>query len=62
MYSYHDYPKYSDSENADFALFKLIKPTNLDIKMQLASMWSISCNIQHLVQKHGQHKMQWSML
>jgi hypothetical protein len=29
--------------------------------MQLASMWSISCNIQHLPQQRDQHKMQWSM-
>ena len=31
-------------------------------KTQLASMWSISCNIQHLAQQQGQHKIQWSML
>jgi len=29
---------------------------------QLASMWSISCNIQHLAQQQGQHTIQWSML
>jgi len=28
----------------------------------LASMWSISCNIQHLAQQQGQHKIQLSML
>jgi len=31
-------------------------------KMQLASVWSTSCNIQHLVQQQGQYKMQGSML
>ena len=29
---------------------------------QLASMRSISCNIQHLAQQQGQHTIQWSML
>ena len=31
-------------------------------KMQLASMWSISCNIQHLTHQQSQLKIQWSML
>jgi len=31
-------------------------------KTQLASMWTISCNIKHLAQHQGQHKTQWSML
>jgi len=31
-------------------------------KMQLASMWSISCNIQHLTHQHCQYKIHWSML
>jgi len=31
-------------------------------KMQLASILSISCNIQHLAQWHGPHKLQCSML
>jgi len=30
--------------------------------MQLASMWSIFCNIQHLVHQHSQHRISWSML
>jgi len=30
--------------------------------MQLASMWSISCNIQHLAHQQGKHKIQWWML
>jgi hypothetical protein len=62
MYCYHDYSQWSDSQNTDFALFKLIKSTNRDIKTQLASMWSISCNIQHLTQQQGQHKIWCSML
>jgi len=32
MYSYRDYSQWSDSQKADFALFNLNKPTNLDIK------------------------------
>jgi len=28
----HDYSQWSDSQNTDFAVFELIKPTNLDIK------------------------------
>ena len=32
MYCQHDYSQWSNSQNADFALLKLIKPTNLDIK------------------------------
>jgi len=32
MYGKHDYSQWSDSQNADSALFKLIKPTNVDIK------------------------------
>ena len=32
MYGQHAYSQCSDSQNADFALFKLLKPTNLDIK------------------------------
>jgi len=31
-------------------------------KTQLASMWSTSCNNQHLVHQRSQHKIQWSML
>jgi len=34
----------------------------LTLMTELASMWSISCNIQHLTQQQGQHKTQWSML
>jgi len=30
--------------------------------MQLASMWSRSCNIQHLAQQQHHHTIQWSML
>jgi len=30
-------------------------------KTQLASMWSISCNIEHLVHQQSQQKIQWSM-
>jgi len=37
-----------------------ILPT-LTYKTQLASMWSISCNIQHLAQQQSQHKTQLSM-
>jgi len=36
--------------------------TNLDIKMQLASILSISCNIQHLTQQYSQCKLQRSMI
>ena len=36
-------------------------PTLTD-KTQLASMWSTSCNIQHLAQQRSQHKIQGSML
>jgi len=32
MYGKHDYFQWSDSQNVKFGLFKLIKPTNLDIK------------------------------
>jgi hypothetical protein len=34
----------------------------LTYKTQLASMWSISCIIEHLTQQQGQHKIEWSML
>jgi len=30
--------------------------------MQLASMWSISCNIRHLAHQQSQHTIHWSML
>ena len=61
-YGSHYYSEWNDGQNEDFALFKSIKRTNLDIKTQLVSIWSISCNIQHLAQKQGQHKIRWSML
>jgi len=32
MYCWHDYSQWSDNQNADFALFWLMKPPNLDIK------------------------------
>jgi hypothetical protein len=32
MYYYHHNSQWSDSQNAGFALFQLIKPTNLDIQ------------------------------
>jgi len=31
IYGHHDYSQWSDGQNADFALFKVIIPTNLDI-------------------------------
>jgi len=34
----------------------------LTYKTQLASILSISCDIQHLAQQHCQHKLQWAML
>jgi len=34
MYGSHCYAQSSDSQNADFALFRSIKPTNLDIHQQ----------------------------
>jgi len=34
----------------------------LTLKTQLASMWSSSCNVQHLAPQQGQHKIQWLML
>jgi hypothetical protein len=34
----------------------------LTYKTQLASMWSVSCNIQHLANEEGQHKIKWLML
>jgi hypothetical protein len=38
------------------------KHTNLDLKEQLPSILSISCNIQHLAQQQSQRKLQWSIL
>jgi len=32
LYGYHDYSQFSDSQNAEFALFTLIKCTHLDIQ------------------------------
>jgi len=34
----------------------------LTYKMQLASMWSTSCNIWHLANQQSQHKLQWPMV
>ena len=34
----------------------------LKLKTQLASMWSISCNIKHFAQQQRQLTIQWSML
>jgi len=31
-------------------------------RTQLPSMWSVSCNIQHLAHEQSQHNMQWLML
>jgi len=32
LYDYHDYSQFSDGQNTEFAMFTLIKRTNLDIK------------------------------
>jgi hypothetical protein len=32
MYGYIEYSRWSDSQHADFALYKLIQPSNLDTK------------------------------
>jgi len=39
---------------------RLSVPTST-YKTQLASMWSISCNIQHLIHQRSKHKIHWSM-
>jgi len=41
-----------------FCSSRLRVPTST-YKTQLASMWSISCNIQHLAHQQSQHKIQW---
>ena len=51
-YSMCNYCEWNDGQNADFASFVLVKHTHLDIKTQLACMWSISCTIQHLAQQN----------
>jgi hypothetical protein len=34
----------------------------LTYMMQLASMWSTSCNIWHRANKQSQYKIQWAMV
>ena len=50
MDSLHDHSHWSDGQNADFALFKLIKPTNLDIK-------DAAClHVVHILQHPASHQ------
>jgi len=60
LYDQPNYSHFIDSQTPDFALFKMIQRTNLDTKMQLASILPISFNIKHLAQHQSQHKLQCS--
>jgi hypothetical protein len=54
MYYEHEHSQSSDGQNADFALFELIKPTNLDIK------YAACLHVVHFLQHLTSRPTTWS--